>query len=101
MHGISRIILKAYLNMRLNIIKIISFSAYLEIRTLAAMEAARYSYHHIPFNQFGHNITHSGLYSALYSPMYLPSVPMYSNTLLCNTITSPPPHSPTPPRSRG
>ncbi|XP_023310189.1 protein doublesex [Anoplophora glabripennis] len=67
--------------------------AFLEFRALAAVEAARYTYHHIPY---------TGLYStaaALYPPVYLPSMSIYHHpptTLLTSAppCTSPIPHSP-------
>ncbi|EFA07556.2 doublesex [Tribolium castaneum] len=56
--------------------------AFLEIRALAAVEAARYTYHHIPY---------SGLYpnaaTAIYPPVYLPSMSMYHPaTLLGSSV---------------
>ncbi|KAJ8926049.1 hypothetical protein NQ315_009904 [Exocentrus adspersus] len=66
--------------------------AFLEFRALAAVEAARYTYHHIPYG---------GLYStaaALYPPVYLPSMSIYHTptTLLATVPNSSSPTSPTP-----
>ncbi|NP_001345539.1 male-specific doublesex isoform m isoform 1 [Tribolium castaneum] len=65
--------------------------AFLEIRALAAVEAARYTYHHIPY---------SGLYpnaaTAIYPPVYLPSMSMYHPATLLGSVptSTSPSHSP-------
>ncbi|KAJ3648965.1 hypothetical protein Zmor_020730 [Zophobas morio] len=65
--------------------------AFLEIRALAAVEAARYTYHHIPY---------TGLYSnaaaAIYPPVYLPSMSMYHPATLLGSVppNTSPSHSP-------
>ncbi|XP_074034193.1 doublesex [Leptinotarsa decemlineata] len=66
--------------------------AFLEFRALAAVEAARYTYHHIPY---------PGLYStaaaALYPPVYLPSMSIYHHPpsiFSAPTCSSPTSHSP-------
>ncbi|XP_063919654.1 protein doublesex-like isoform X2 [Zophobas morio] len=62
-----------------------------EIRALAAVEAARYTYHHIPY---------TGLYSnaaaAIYPPVYLPSMSMYHPATLLGSVppNTSPSHSP-------
>ncbi|XP_044265800.1 protein doublesex isoform X2 [Tribolium madens] len=62
-----------------------------EIRALAAVEAARYTYHHIPY---------SGLYpnaaTAIYPPVYLPSMSMYHPATLLGSVpvSTSPSHSP-------
>lgn len=88
----------------------ISVSGFLEIRTKASLEAARYTYQQIPLSHFAHtHLTHPSLYpamataaAALHPPIYLSSpMSMYPGSLLSSLSTTPPPHSPTsPPRPR-
>nr|BAW32683.1 doublesex Gcdsx-M [Gnatocerus cornutus] len=65
--------------------------AFLDIRALAAVEAARYTYHHIPY---------TGLYpsaaAAIYPPVYLPSMSMYHPATLLGSVppNTSPSHSP-------
>lgn len=75
--------------------------AFIELRALAAVEAARYTHNYIPFNHFSQGFTSSGLYPTLYSPICLPPMNSYSGVLLSSVHTTPPSHSPTaPPRPR-
>ncbi|XP_017780090.1 PREDICTED: protein doublesex-like isoform X2 [Nicrophorus vespilloides] len=85
--------------------------ACVEIKTIAAVEAARF-YHQMPFSHFSHSISShtSELYPAMYPPVYLPAaaaVGMYPTAVGLTTAatlrSSPPPHSPlniSRPRSR-
>uniref|UniRef100_A0A1Y1LP27 DM domain-containing protein n=2 Tax=Photinus pyralis TaxID=7054 RepID=A0A1Y1LP27_PHOPY len=71
--------------------------AFIEIRALAAVEAARYTHNYIPFNHFSQGFAPTGLYPTLYSPICLPPMSAYSGVLLSSVHTTPPPHSPTTP----
>ncbi|XP_018322942.1 protein doublesex-like isoform X2 [Agrilus planipennis] len=72
--------------------------AFIEIRALAAVKAARYTYNHIPLS---HLTAHSSLYPNLYPPIYLPPLSVYSEGVLNGVPPGSPTEShPVPPRPR-